>query len=206
MKKVLFILFAQLVAFFSFTQEIVVGNSEMDILFIGYPNKLVVSVPDTKPTDIRIEGENCKISAIDKTGSFTVVPSGFPSVTLNFIVKGEIAGSKNYRVKGLPKPDLYWGGNEPGSTISKKKLSNTLSMHYQLDAAFPIQFSIPVITKWSVITETGEVKGTGSNLSEEALVLIRDTKENQKVTIDADVLGEDNISRKAISSFVITER
>lgn len=205
MRKILFILSAQLVTIFSFSQEVVVGNIEMNILFVGYQNKLIISVPNTELSDIKVEGENCKISEIDKTGAFTVVPSGGGSLTLNFSVKGETIGSKKYRVKGFPKPDLYLGNYEPESTISKKNLSNTLSMRYHPDAAFPIQFSLPVIKEWGVSTEEGEAKGTGNTLSVEALTLLQNATENQKIIIYADVLGEDKITRKAASSFVMTE-
>jgi hypothetical protein len=205
MKKIVCILSAQLVALFSFSQEITVGNTEMDILFVGYSNKLVLSVSDTELSDIKIEGENCKISEIDKTGVFTVVPSGSGSLTLNFSVKGKAVGSKKYRVKGFPKPDLYLGNNEPGSPISKKNLSSKLSMNYHPDATFPIQFSLPTIINWSVTTEKGEAIGTGSILSKEALVLLQSATENQEVTIIANVISEDKIQRKTASSFVITE-
>lgn len=205
MKKVFFILISAIGWTFSFSQEIVVGNTEMDILFVGYQNKLVISVPETELSAIKVEGENCKISAVDKTGAFTVNPSGGSPLTLTFSVNDVVIGSKKYRVKGFPIPHLYLGNYEPESTISKKNLSNTLSMKYHSDATFPIQFSLPVITKWGVSTEKGEAIGTGSTLSVEALALLRSATENQKITIYADVLGEDKITRKTASSFVISE-
>ena len=110
--------------------SVTISNNDLNIMYRGYDNKFSISVPGVSNDKVKVNVSGA--SAHQSGGLWIIKPSdGVKKVTIS--VSAEVdgrmqsMGSKEYRVKGLPKPGAYFrsGENEySDGNISRGALLN----------------------------------------------------------------------------------
>jgi gliding motility-associated protein GldM len=125
-----------------------------------------------------------KVNGASKTVSITI--SGKNSVT----GKKEILGTFPFRVRNLPKPALYFGTLENGSTapLSVIKAMKSVANKYPPEITLQANFNV---VSWDVRVDgaTRTESGFGPTLSQKALDLIKQAKPGNTITITAKFKG-----------------
>ncbi len=174
---------------------------EMNVLYRGYDNKIQAvasGYPETKVSGTNVslkktpEGYVGTVTGSAKTASISV--SGFNKAT----GKSVPLGTTTFRVRNMPKPNVYFGGYEEGQVISPAE--NKVKVGYGSD--IPLNATFRVLT-WEVIVSGApfSAKGTGGQLDAKATSLLRQGKKGSTVTIQVSAVGPDNIRRNLSASF-----
>lgn len=96
---------------------------EMNVLYIGYPNKVTVTAAGVGAEKINITAPGARIQKT-ANGEFTVsVGSQSDNFIITAIADGKTLGSTTYRVRQMPDPQATVGGQESGATLSAAALS-----------------------------------------------------------------------------------
>jgi len=186
-------------------QEVGIEHPELNVLYRGYDNKLLLVFSDSTALDVNdvvVSGTNCTISKASKPGVYIVKPgTGFKSaITLQKKVNDALVDiySIEYRVLNLPDPVLFWGASKSG--VKASKISRLLLAKYTPEIPLQAHFKVE---KWTLSSPAGTVSGEGGNLSAAASVL--QATNNCLVSIQAVVKGPDGISRLVGGSWQIGE-
>ncbi len=194
--KNLFFLFISLLSFWSQAQEPIVAIEypNMNILYRGYSNKVILAVSDADMDKIILTGENCTIEKINDHSEYIIKPGKGRIVVLNVALKSgdEIVVLKRseYKVFNVPDPQIYWGAKKSGEVAT--------SYVAQIYAKYPPE--IPLVStfsvsEWTVIVEKDTIKGMGNDISK-AQRIFKTISQPTLVIIEAKVMGEDGIYRK----------
>ncbi len=177
---------------------------EMNMLYRGYPNKVQATASGYDQTFLGGTGVS-----ISKNGSegWIVKPTGrgkeaYLTVTGKNSATGQSKQLKKvkYRVRSLPKPDIFWGNIADGGKGNK---SNT-----RLFAKYPPEIPLNAtfqIVSWKCIVPGQRSKpkqGTGSNISS-ARSAINQAKPGSMITFMCKVKGPDGVVRKKSATFKI---
>jgi len=177
---------------------------EMNMLYRGYPNKVQATASGYDQTSLGGTGVS-----ITKNGSegWIVKPTGrgkeaYLTVTGKNSATGQSKQLKKvkYRVRSLPKPDIFWGNIADGGKGNK---SNT-----RLFAKYPPEIPLNAkfqIVSWKCIVPGQRSKpksGTGSNISS-ARSAISQAKSGSTITFMCKVKGPDGVIRKKSATFKI---
>lgn len=124
MKKVL--LFLCLVSFSgkAFSQQSVVTNPKLNILYYGVENPLEVFVNGYKSKDIKLSSDEGEIKTSGNQGNYEISPKKFGIVTIKITSKknpGKVLGISKWRVKNIPTPLATIAGKHSGE-IQKAEL------------------------------------------------------------------------------------
>jgi gliding motility-associated protein GldM len=188
----------------------VVALPEMRVLYRGYDN-IVEGTASGFPADrVTLSGSGCSIS---KKGNQYVAKVGAGTREATISVNGRKTdggsvnlGSFKFKVKALPKPNLYLGGISQGQTpgLSSVKAQSRVNCRY--DDSVPltgVSFSIVSGTVTAEgIMRKGKIKPGGS-LDSDAKNVLKQSKGKQ-VTIMVNYRGPDGVSNR--QALVITPR
>ena len=173
---------------------------EMNVLYIGYPNKITVSASGVGAEKINISTSG---GAVNKTapGEFVVSVS---QQSDNFIIKavadGKEIGSTAFRVRQMPEPGATVGGRKSGDYVNASTLAAQGGVGAYIEN-FPLNLKYTV-TKFVVVgtDENGDLikeSCPGNTFSARARTIMKNLKSGDIVTIeDIYCTGPDGKSRK----------
>ena len=124
-----------------------VAADKMNVLYAGIPNPLSASAP-VPPEQLLLSIPGCQ-TARNSTGGWDVtVPASLvgKQVTASVSTSTTPLGSTNFRVKKVPDPVAYIGGNFRGGRVSKQELLNNAFVMAKMDADFVYDM------KWNVLS------------------------------------------------------
>ena len=110
---------------------VTISNNDLNIMYRGYDNKFSISVPGVSNDKIRVSVNG---AGIHQQGGIWVIKPGDNAKSVTISVSAELdgrmqpMGSKEYRVKALPKPGAYFKSGEKeysDGNISRGALLNT---------------------------------------------------------------------------------
>jgi gliding motility-associated protein GldM len=97
---------------------------EMNVLYIGYPNKVTVTAAGVGAEKININAPGASVTKTSN-GEFIVrVSQQSDNFVISAIADGKNLGSSSYRVRQMPDPQATVGGQESGSTVSSAAMAN----------------------------------------------------------------------------------
>ena len=177
-----------------------IESPELNILYRGYPNKLIPAFTNNDSAEVIIKGKDVHIEKFDDY--FIVKPTGtgrYVSLCVVLVKKSgqDTIRELTYRVFNIPDPVLYWGAskNSQKANIKVPKLFAKYPPEIPLHAQF-------VIESWSMKYKNQEVSGKGSNLSN-AEKLLKKIKKETTVEIVTSVMGVDGVSRIIKGSWIV---
>jgi gliding motility-associated protein GldM len=130
---------------------VTISNTDLNIMYRGYENKFSISVPGVANDKVRI---NVSGATVRQQGALWIIKPGDNAKNVTISVTAELdgrmqpMGSREYRVKALPKPGAYFksGENEySDGNISRGALLNnsaTVIASYGPDGLLDLPFQI----------------------------------------------------------------
>jgi gliding motility-associated protein GldM len=129
---------------------VVISNSELNLLYSGYENKLTISVPGVTNDKLKVVATGASVS---RKGAFWIIMPDEKSKVVKITVSAEIngrmmmMGNMDYRVKHLPVPTayLYAGGKEfsSGANVPIARFEKSeLIASYGPDGLLAVPFEI----------------------------------------------------------------
>lgn len=200
--KTIFITALLLFSSFSFGQEttVAIENMEANVLFRGYANKIMINSHPEKGSSYQLTGSNVSITR--KGNHFIVKPSQGKMAYLTVTERKEdgsttVIGKKEFRVKNLPNPTLYWGWTSSGKAVHNQKPVLTCDYvdYFQMDVDF-------TILSWEAEYDGKTYTGEGTDISS-LNELTQTFTELTEFTIVANIEGPDGISRKLAGSWFV---
>jgi hypothetical protein len=174
---------------------------DMMVLYRGYDNPLQAAAsgyPDFKLSGTGVtviksgSGYVGKVTTSAKTATIQI--SGFNKVTK----KSVPLGTTTFKVRNMPSPTVFMGGVENGGTIvpSDNRIFTKYTPEVPLTATF-------TIISWELAVSNAPmtVKGTGGQLSPNAMSMIKQAKKGSIVTLNVKTIGPDKIVRNRVGSF-----
>jgi len=202
-------LFLQLLVFGALTiglnaygQDFVAASSEQsNILYRGYDNKLILGEVGCANQEYEIVPIDCKIKKVNSDGSdhsYIVRPIGrLKTATIKFVSKdGNPLHSVVFMVKNLPDPELYWGNNKAGSTLSS---SPNIFIKYPPEVRLDTYFEI---VSWESHHNDKNFIGQGHELSSEMLEYTRSVVSGKSISIVVKVIGPDRVTRLKAGAWI----
>ena len=130
---------------------VTISNTDLNIMYRGYDNKFSISVPGVSNDKVKV---NVSGAAVRQQGGLWIIKPGDGSKTVTISVSAELdgrmqpMGSKDYRVKALPKPGAYFKSGEKeysDGNISRGALLNggaTVIASYGPDGLLDLPYQI----------------------------------------------------------------
>ena len=172
---------------------LVVSPTKMNVLYIGVPNPVDISVPGYAPELVTPNISGGSISPDPgKKGSYIVTcPAGSKEANISVSVKQgstnkPMQGGYKFRVKPLPDPVAKVGGKESGGVISKSLLLASGGVAAVMKN-FDFDLKVSVASYSVALNVGGEFKSasaTGYNFSTEVTNLLQKVKNNGRVIFE----------------------
>lgn len=170
-----------------------IEQPETNILFRGYPNKILPSVTNNNGLLITLVGTNCSISRLDSSDYFIIKPGKKKeaTITLNLILNDSLIPIKSiqYRVVNLPAPSLYWGKTKSG----KKAISSSRTIEVKYNDGIALNPNFTII-KWAIYHNGESISGVGHDLSS-ANSFLQNLESGKGLSINATFKGPDGRER-----------
>jgi hypothetical protein len=177
-----------------------IESPELNILYRGYPNKLIPAVTNNDSAEVLIKGDDVFIEKFDDY--YIVKPtSAGRSVSLYVVLEKngiqDTIRKLKYRVYNIPDPILYWGTskNSEKANIRHQKIFAKYPPEIALSAQFTIE-------SWSIKYKNLEVSGKGNDLSS-AEKFLKKIKKETTIEIITIVMGIDGVRRKIKGSWTV---
>jgi predicted small secreted protein len=195
MKKSLIIILLLIVCSFIYGQTPVVAieSSEWNILYRGYPNKIIPAVTNNDSAKVILGGEGVTIEKSPNSEYYIVKPEKGKEAVLYVILDRngilDTIQRKKYRVQLLPDPTLYWGA----AKASEKANLRTERIFAKYPPEIPINATF-IVESWMIITSKDTISGIGNDLKE-AEKILKKIDSQSIVKIETKVKGPDDIIR-----------
>ena len=130
---------------------VTISNTDLNIMYRGYDNKFSISVPGVSNDKVKV---NVSGAAVRQQGGLWIIKPGDGAKTVTISVSAELdgrmqpMGSRDYRVKALPKPGAYFKSGEKeysDGNISRGALLNggaTVIASYGPDGLLDLPYQI----------------------------------------------------------------
>ena len=130
---------------------VTISNNDLNIMYRGYENKFSISVPGVSNDKVRV---NVSGASVHQQGGIWIIKPGDGAKNVTISVSAELdgrmqsMGSRDYRVKALPKPGAYFKSGETeysDGNISRGALLNagaTVIASYGPDGLLDLPFRI----------------------------------------------------------------
>lgn len=169
----------------------VVELVKMNVVYAGIDNPASIGVPGVASKDITpsITTGNATIVKDAGEGNYIIKPSKIGKMTLNVTAKidGQTKnmGSKEIRVKRIPKPSLRIGNFKSGDQVSKAEVTANPQLRVSME---DFDFQIPALKISSFtfnVQGSGafDLNGTGNRLTPDMISRINNAKRGQKIYI-----------------------
>lgn len=131
--------------------SVTISNNDLNIMYRGYDNKFSISVPGVSNDKVKV---SVKGAAVRNQGGLWIIKPGDGAKNVTISVTAELdgkmqpMGSKEYRVKALPKPGAYFKSGDreySDGNISRGALLNrsaTIIASYGPDGLLDLPFTI----------------------------------------------------------------
>ncbi len=172
---------------------LVVSPTKMNVLYIGVPNPVDISVPGYAPELVtpNISGGSISPDPAKKGSYIVTCPAGSKEANISVSVKQGTAnkpmqGGYKFRVKPLPDPVAKVGGKESGGVISKSLLLASGGVAAVMKN-FDFDLKVTVASYSVALNVGGEFKSasaTGYNFSGEVSALLAKVKNNGRVIFE----------------------
>lgn len=205
--KLLFIL---LLPFASSSQDslVVVSTSETNLLHRNVPNLIKVAFAKMNEPYF-VECLGCDITNKDTLGNnlprhqFLVTPGRSRIVYLDLWTSSDTSNRVKiarleFLNRDLPAPSLIVGGTRPGGHVSRTE--DGIFAKYPPEMLLDNRFEI---LKWTLKIKRKRFSGVGSKLTPEVLEYYKKIKEETKIEIEAETIGQDNKVRKVEAFFYL---
>ena len=143
----------------------VVQNLDVNLLYRGYPNKIMVG--KSIPGDVVLKGENVELR---KEGDVWIAIPSESTATIRAYSNEVLLQEFTYVVKPLPNPELFWGSAKSGQEANFGE--TFLDVRY--DAAVLLNKSFKIID-WTANFDDKTISGNGNNLSSDFYSLVQRT-------------------------------
>ena len=175
-------------------------SPELNVLYRGYPNKIIPAVQNNNGLSTQIYCSGCAISF--HQDHYVVRVGRADSVVIALALKDKDSTipilRKTYRVINLPAPDLYWGNARSGHRTNTE--AKNLTAKYSNDGiSVAADFSV---TSWTIEYRNKTFGGLGGDLSS-ASSFLGGLENNTSIVINAIVQGPDGINRKLSGVWII---
>ncbi len=177
-----------------------IENMEENVLFRGYENQIVITSHPKEGSAYTLTGSNVVVTK--KGDRFIVRPGSGKTAFLTVSERSEdgrthVIRKKEYRVKNLPDPSLYWGWTQAGKALQNPKPELTCGYvdYFQMDVNF-------TVVSWEAEYDGQMYSGEGTDISS-LIELINSFTELTEFTIFAKVQGPDGITRKIDGTWFI---
>jgi gliding motility-associated protein GldM len=160
---------------------------EMNVLYIGYPNKVTVSAAGVGAEKISISAPGANIQRTGN-GEFVVnVSNQSDNFVITASAEGKTIGSAAYRVRQIPAPSASVGGLRSGSYVNLPQLAAQTGVFAGIDN-FPLPLKYTV-NRFTVIglNEDGDIIKEvcqGNLFSPRAKQIIRASKSGDIISIE----------------------
>ena len=133
-----------------------VSAADLQVLYIGWNNKIKVSASGYKPESIRLSGRGCSVKGPDSKGYYIATVTNGKVKEAKLIVSATDDNGKNvelanetFRVFPLPKPTAYFAGKAGGNlkkanAVSYSKLKASLG-----DSPLDVPYSVVSFTMFT---------------------------------------------------------
>jgi gliding motility-associated protein GldM len=197
--------------------NVIVSATGMNVMYVGIPNPIDVSVPGVSPDKIKVRVVN-GASAVEKVkdskgvpfkGTWAVRPEQAGKI-VQVIVTADMNGKQvqmppyEFRVKPLPPPIAIFGGKTSGAIAKDKAIAQQGVFAIMPDFDFDLQYQITGYTiLFSNSTGDFEEKSTSSNLTPRQKDLISRLSRGKNLIIkDITALGPDG-KTKELSALIL---
>ncbi len=169
----------------------VVELVKMNVVYAGIDNPVSIGVPGVASKDVipSITTGNATIVKDAGDGNYIIKPTKIGKMTLNVTAKvdGQTKnmGSKEIRIKRIPKPSLRIGSFKSGDQVSKAEITANPVLRVSME---DFDFQLPALkvnTFTFNVQGSGalDLNGTGSRLTPEMISRINNAKRGQKIYI-----------------------
>jgi len=171
-----------------------IAAPELNVLYRGYDNKIQAVASGYPPSDVTTSCSGC--SSFSKSGDLYIAKvKGGKEATIYVKAAGKTIGEQKFRIKPLPKPQPYFGGQTYGKkTIKTGILKQTPPLTAKLadsplNVSFSVKsFSLDVIVNGNIVSD----KSKGGSLTPKMKNMVKNSKRGQKIYIyDVKVAGPD---------------
>ncbi len=162
---------------------------EMNVLYIGYPNKITVSASGVGAEKINITAQGGGATPQRTApGEFIVrVSQQSDNCVISAVADGKNIGSSSFRVRQMPQPNATVGGKKSGDYVSAAAMSAQPGVGAYIEN-FPLKLTYTVV-KFNVvgIDDNGDVVKqacTGQTFTNPAKNMIKNMKSGDILTIE----------------------
>jgi gliding motility-associated protein GldM len=139
----------------AFAGSATISATKMNVLYIGVPNPISVSVPGFAPKDVAVSMVGGSISSDGKGGYNANVTSG-REAKISASAKLRDGSSRNmgtvvYRVRPLPRPEAKFGALESGRPSPKEAMIAQSAINASLGEGFAFEGINYVVTSYQFI-------------------------------------------------------
>lgn len=188
MKKFIFLIII-IFSFNSFAQDVAVENIDHNqILYRGFQNKLVITPANE---NIQLDPINCQISKLEGQENTYIVltKSKSRTATINFVSDGKVLETRSFLIQNLPVPELYWGYQKSGSTISN---TSEIQLKYPKGVTLKSNFEI---VNWQASVQGKQFKGKGHTLTKELIDSMSTLDKGEIIQITTQVKNKDGVTK-----------
>lgn len=176
---------------------------KMNVVYAGIDNPASIGVPGVASKDITpsITTGNATIVKDAGDGNYIIKPSKIGKMTLKVVAKidGQTKdmGSKEIRIKRIPKPSLRIGSFKSGDQASKTEITANPVLRASME---DFDFQIPALKINSFVFNVQgsgalDLNGSGNRLTPEMISRINNAKRGQKIYItDVTVKTPDGVT------------
>ena len=165
--------------------------TNMNVVYAGIDNPIQIGVPGIASKDVTpsITSGGATIVKGTGDGNYIIKPTKVGKLTLNVNAKTESGvksmGTKEIRVKRIPKPSLRMGNFKTGDQVSKAEVTANPVLRVSMD---DFDFKIPALKVTSFVFNVQssgqlDITGTGNRLTPDMISRINNGKRGQKIYI-----------------------
>ncbi len=165
--------------------------TKMNVVYAGIDNPISIGVPGVASKDVvpSITSGNATIVKSQGDGNYIIKPSKIGKLTLNVSARIDGAtknmGTKEIRIKRIPKPSLRIGSFKSGDQASKAEITANPVLRASME---DFDFQIPALRiNTFVFNVQGsgalDLNGSGNRLTPEMISRINNAKRGQKIYI-----------------------
>ena len=186
-----------------------IALDKMNVLYIGVDNPVTIAASgggDDK-TQIAISGGGGSYTKVG-AGKYNVrVSSQTDDCVINVSVDGKLAGSSRFRVRSIPTPATFVGGQPSGATVSAGALASQAGVQAGIkDFPFELKYNVVEYVVTGLDAEGNVIKApvTGAAFSDKARQVIRAAQPGDLIQVgNIYCVGDDGVRRK-LPEFVYT--
>jgi gliding motility-associated protein GldM len=172
---------------------------DMQILYKNYPNKVQAVAAGFEKTDLNVIGSASK--SANGANNWVITPSGGNTLTLEVIGTSSVTKNRaslnkvTYKVKPLPDPGVYLGGEKDGGSVN----NNETGIQVKYGPEITLTGVSFAISGWTLVASGREASGTGSSLNADASKMMKQSKGKYVTLIVSYKTPDKKVTKKSAS-------